>query len=246
MATQDVRLTATNPEDSSVVPVACNEKGELKLEEPLVVEFDGNLDTNLTVRGAGNFEYTVTRNGRNNIASFVSNQNSQNTFGPHYLAVNEDSVEPCFAVAHNGEITGKGLICEGLGITGENRSANVIYCNYTGAIPDSSPFLSIVRRGTPIDQPGVVLYPNSIYTSGTVTPSNVILNLEPDNDANYTTTASANEEGDTVEHRVYNGPTLDVKEEIFLIKAALREVMDKLRMTPPGGWEVWDGSSESS
>ena len=32
----DVRLTATNPEDSSVVPVACNEKGELKLEEPTV------------------------------------------------------------------------------------------------------------------------------------------------------------------------------------------------------------------
>ena len=34
----DVRLTATNSEDSSVVPVACNAKGELKLEEPLVVE----------------------------------------------------------------------------------------------------------------------------------------------------------------------------------------------------------------
>lgn len=31
----DVRLTATNPQDSSVVPVACNEKGELKLEEPI-------------------------------------------------------------------------------------------------------------------------------------------------------------------------------------------------------------------
>ena len=34
----DVRLTATNPEDSSVVPVACNEKGELKLEEPIIAE----------------------------------------------------------------------------------------------------------------------------------------------------------------------------------------------------------------
>lgn len=34
----DVRLTATNPEDSTVVPVACNDKGELLLEEPLVVE----------------------------------------------------------------------------------------------------------------------------------------------------------------------------------------------------------------
>ena len=33
----DVRLTATNPEDSSIVPVACNEKGELLLEDPLEI-----------------------------------------------------------------------------------------------------------------------------------------------------------------------------------------------------------------
>ena len=45
----DVRLTATNPEDSSVVPVACNDKGELKLEEP--IKFDGNLDGNLDITG---------------------------------------------------------------------------------------------------------------------------------------------------------------------------------------------------
>ena len=37
----DVRLTATNPADSSVVPVLCNEKGELKLEEP--IEWDGTF-----------------------------------------------------------------------------------------------------------------------------------------------------------------------------------------------------------
>ena len=48
----DVRLTATNPEDSSVVPVACNAKGELKLEEPIAPpEFDGNLDGDLNVTG---------------------------------------------------------------------------------------------------------------------------------------------------------------------------------------------------
>ena len=34
----DVRLTATNPADSSIVPVACNDKGELLLEEPILVE----------------------------------------------------------------------------------------------------------------------------------------------------------------------------------------------------------------
>ena len=33
----DVRLTATNPEDSSVVPVACDASGRLLLEEPQVV-----------------------------------------------------------------------------------------------------------------------------------------------------------------------------------------------------------------
>ena len=47
----DVRLTATNPEDSSVVPVACNAKGELKLEEIPDQSFDGNLDGDLSVSG---------------------------------------------------------------------------------------------------------------------------------------------------------------------------------------------------
>lgn len=51
----DVRLTATNPEDSSVVPVACNAKGELKLEELPDASFDGNLDGNLLVSGSGMF-----------------------------------------------------------------------------------------------------------------------------------------------------------------------------------------------
>jgi len=54
----DVRLTATNPEDSSVVPVACNAKGELKLEEPLA--FDGNLNGDLTVTGSASFAGNVT------------------------------------------------------------------------------------------------------------------------------------------------------------------------------------------
>ncbi len=51
----DVRLTATNPVDSSVVPVACNAKGELLLEEPQVPEFDGNVDGDLTVTGSASF-----------------------------------------------------------------------------------------------------------------------------------------------------------------------------------------------
>lgn len=51
----DVRLTATNPEDSSVVPVACNERGELRLEEIPDQSFDGNLQGDLTVSGSASF-----------------------------------------------------------------------------------------------------------------------------------------------------------------------------------------------
>ena len=44
--------------------------------------------------------------------------------------------------------------------------------------------------------------------TGNVDAPNVFFNLEPDNDANYTATTDA--EGN--ENRVYNGPTLNVKE----------------------------------
>ena len=46
----DVRLTALNPEDSKVYPVACNTSGELKLEKQAT--FDGNLNGDLKVSGS--------------------------------------------------------------------------------------------------------------------------------------------------------------------------------------------------
>ena len=48
------------------------------------------------------------------------------------------------------------------------------------------------------------------------------LNLEPDNDANYVTTTDVDEDGNTVETRVYNGPTLDVKERLTKADTALQ------------------------
>ena len=37
----------------------------------------------------------------------------------------------------------------------------------------------------------------------------------------------------------------DLPNELDLIEAALSEVMDKLRMVPPAGWPVWDGSNDA-
>ena len=36
----------------------------------------------------------------------------------------------------------------------------------------------------------------------------------------------------------------DLPYELDLIEAALSEIMEKLKMTPPAGWPVWDGQSE--
>ena len=55
-------------------------------------------------------------------------------------------------------------------------------------------------------------------STGTVTAPNVLFNLEPDNDANYVSTTDA--EGNQT--RVYNGPTLDVKERLTKADTALQ------------------------
>ena len=76
----DVRLTAVNPEDSQVYPVACNDKGELLLEST-----DGNFDVpgNLTVGpGPG---ATISSDGSATFAGIVQSADfdseSDNGFG---------------------------------------------------------------------------------------------------------------------------------------------------------------------
>lgn len=46
----DVRLTATNPEDSTVVPVACNERGELLVTKTVIDEINNDVTVNGLLR----------------------------------------------------------------------------------------------------------------------------------------------------------------------------------------------------
>ena len=63
----DVRLTATNPDDSSVVPVACNSRGELLVAEPVIEEIPNDVDFTgdvsitgaLTVGGNSSFQDSI-------------------------------------------------------------------------------------------------------------------------------------------------------------------------------------------
>ena len=64
----DVRLTATNPEDSSVVPVACDASGRLLLQElPAIDTIDGDL----TVTGKGSFAAGKSIIGNDGSAQFA-------------------------------------------------------------------------------------------------------------------------------------------------------------------------------
>lgn len=65
----DVRLTATNPEDSSVVPVACDASGRLLLQE--MPAFDGTVDGDLTVSGKGSFAGGKSIIGNDGSAQFA-------------------------------------------------------------------------------------------------------------------------------------------------------------------------------
>ena len=56
----DVRLTALNPDDSQVYPVACNAAGAIRIEEIPDQTFKGDLDGNLTVTGNADIDGDIT------------------------------------------------------------------------------------------------------------------------------------------------------------------------------------------
>ena len=147
----DVRLTATNPEDSSVVPVACNAKGELKLEEPIDNSFDGNLDGDLSVTG-------VTKSVA--AASAVGGYRHSLTDGGYYLQ--DDAGNSSIALykdgtasfssdvysggdPNNGAAEGVRLNHLGTVVAARSIDANIIWIGYTKG--NSTPTSTITAGG---------------------------------------------------------------------------------------------------
>ena len=92
---------------------------------------------------------------------------------------------------------------------GDAGSANPPELNLTANSGAAGDALLVQRQGQ--TTPDVKLkYDGSGEFRGNITAGNVIFNLETDNDANYVSTTDS--EGN--ETRVYNGPTLDVKDRL--------------------------------
>ena len=281
----DVRLTATNPEDSSVVPVACNAKGELILEEPTLASDDyvavtgDNMTGDLTLNTnkitlnatSGNAEFNgdglfnnIGDNYRNRLygGGFISALDSfdADSTGVHFEIGDGGSANPPeMQLIANSGASGDALLIERQGQTSPD-----IKLKYDG----SAQFLSNVRSNS-----GFLVYPSSdegyVFASRNAANDKWTAIIQGNGAAQFAgdvIVSSRNKAwmlveqnglchmveqlrattADLVEPVIEYPPLRDVFAELDAIEKALGEVMDKLRMAPPAGWEVWDGSSENS
>ena len=284
----DVRLTATNPVDSSVVPVACNEKGELKLEEPILVEGpqgEKGDKGDPGDPGADGDPFTGTFSGD---VTFNGNQTLNGTFTCGASSLTQSGS----VVVSNGTYTLWTDTSTGISRWGSNVDLNEgrIAIQLSGAdgtahfvggtcsfqsnsyeTADSQPrAVGNLKAGwlqshVPSDWPAPDV--DSQWSSfAAFSRSNVLtIALFADGSAQFSQdviVGSRNQRWVLVEsgglcHMVAaDSTTLDVSPasqlpeipqlrnipaELTMVEEQLQKVMERLKMVPEAGWEVWDG-----
>jgi hypothetical protein len=199
----DVRLTATNPEDSSVVPVACNSRGELLVTEPVIEQIDND----------------VTINGGLKVTN-VDAQEQDITWDFYPFDDPEQLIRRSNLFCINNT---QGLVHHELRAGGQqiHRREDVIG-NPKQLITNEKTYVLRAFIGDPATE---IFYVNWL---GEIHASNLEFQLEESNSSNYS------------EETGYTGPVLNVKEELLFLRAQVRALMEKLKMTPEDGWPVWD------
>lgn len=94
----------------------------------------------------------------------------------------------------------------------------------------SSPAIRVIKGAELIFQ---VSYSGAIVTPSTLSAQD--LELRSSDPAFY---KSSNDQSE------YVGPSLSLMDEIVRLEFLVKDLYDKLRMTPPAGWEVWDGNTD--
>lgn len=226
----DVRLVALNPEDSKVYPVACNSSGEILTDKVSVgpdISIDGDLDV-AGKTGLGTDKPLTSLHVKSQSASATSTiletANSQSL-----INFKSESTEAFY-----------------IGTTGDNW-------NVQTSAKQRLAVTSTGRVGVNTDQPQSVLDVEGdvilksrdkkymiVAQNGLahLVEQEVLLGLNPD--------LGSDPGSDVIDPVETIYPELrNIPGELTLVEEALGQIFEKLRMSPPAGWPVWDGSDNS-
>ena len=265
----DVRLTATNPADSSVVPVACNEKGELLLEEPTLSSDDyvkvigDNMTGALTIGpDDGSAVTTLAENGnviaQGVISAAAGLQSNAYTGRPVNITTTTGGIERAFVVSDSGAypvsinmdgsatFAGQVTAYGGIAVGNPGVQLGQGYIGVRSARSDSGqPILDFANSSNTIvhqvNADGSATFAGDVVIGSRgeqwmIVESGGIAHLIKQ------TAFEANE----LDAQGNDYPELrNLPAELTMVEQQLQAVMEKLRMVPEAGWEVWDGSDEN-
>jgi hypothetical protein len=239
----DVRLTALNPEDSKVYPVACNTSGELRLEKQAT--FDGYLDGDLTVTGKAFLNRAVgigTDDPKATLhitGDFLMQSGSTYLCNCYYGNGQWNYLDESRASGYINLATTGNSLSFGYADPGESLEERIcVKGNGNVGIATADPQATLdVNGGAEFAGDVVVGSRNKLWM---LVEQGGLCHMVEEVRA---TTADL---VDPSASAVAEYPKLrDVFAELNVIEKALEEVMEKLRMTEPDGWPVWDGSDNS-
>jgi hypothetical protein len=266
----DVRLTALNPEDSQVYPVACNSSGELLVDKGETVEYvkvagdnmtgDLTLGTNkiLLDAGAGSINlaaqatesinvtqvgtpvYRVTSSG----STYIGNPAGTGGLGPSNskVALNADGSATFAGDATVGDVNTVTGAGNGVVLT------NTGYISSWPALADNSNAFAVIPRDIGTTTASIRADGSASFAGDVVIGSRnkQWMLVEQGGLCHMVEQVRATTADLLVDPASAEYPELrDVFQELNTIERCLEEVMTKLRMTQPDGWPVWDGSDNS-
>lgn len=196
----DVRLTATNPEDSKVYPVACNSAGELKLEEPILVPGPKGDKGDPGEKGDPGDPFT------GNFSGDVFFQGTIHSQPPGAYNITFEAENVTFGAVYASDQTLK-----------------------LGNLAGSTYNVILSSTGTAEFAGDVII--GSRGSQWMIVESNGLAHLVEQ-------TREAPLPGDQSEPQLR-----DIPGELSMVEEHLQKVMERLKMIPESGWEIWDGSN---